>query len=63
MKNDQQEFFIFVKKQHTWHKRLYNLHKGWVMNRPPVFLDHTLGDQPTEEKQHQDEKPARKYKP
>ncbi|KAL5075943.1 hypothetical protein RYX36_014927 [Vicia faba] len=44
MKKDQHKFFRFVRDQHAWNKKMYSLHKGGVMNIPPIFLKHVLGD-------------------
>lgn len=47
-------------EQHKWHKKLNSLHKGGVMNMPPEFPEHTLGELLNEEDEMEEEIPVKK---
>lgn len=46
---DQHDLLLFVRYRHAWHAKWYFFHKGGVVNRPPIFLDHILGELLNEE--------------
>lgn len=52
MQKDQIEFFKFVRDHHTWHKKIYSIHMGGVMNSLPTFTEHIFGELINEEEEN-----------